>query len=60
VESSALRRVTNMVICLHFLPIPSAGIVLHRGHPSRLGPSARNPGAVLTGPGRDAGSTVLG
>ena len=36
VESSAFRRVTGIVICLHFPAIPSTGIVLHSGHPSRL------------------------
>src|ERR1039457_37844 len=53
VESSVLRIVTDVIILLFFSAIPSMNIVLHRGHRQGF-PSARNPGAALTGPGRDA------
>src|ERR1022692_633748 len=33
VESSAFRRVPDLVILLIFSAIPSTNIVLHRGHP---------------------------
>ena len=36
VESSAFRRVTDLVILFIFSAIPSMNIVLRRGHPSRL------------------------
>ena len=55
VETSASRRVTDMVTCLRFPAIPST-VSSCMAATRQDNPSSRNPVAVLTGPGRQAGT----